>query len=158
MDNQVNTIIDPDLCTGCGECVRVCPKETISLQAKKAVVTGTESIACGHCAAVCPTGAVTVTSLSKEALVLETMLLKLSANCCRPLLYHRALLLCFSKQMLNFSNLLSCCRQLRLRCQAQRQLLLEIFLQTCQWTIVVAHAAFKAITALNQLGYLTFNT
>ncbi len=73
MHNQVNTIIDPDLCTGCGECIRVCPKETISLQAKKAVVTGTESIACGHCAAVCPTGAVAVTSLSKEALALETV-------------------------------------------------------------------------------------
>ena len=73
MNNQVSTIIDPDLCTGCGECIRVCPKETITLQAKKAVVTGTESIACGHCAAVCPTGAVTVTSLSKEALTLETI-------------------------------------------------------------------------------------
>ncbi|MCP3951627.1 MAG: nitroreductase [Desulfobacterales bacterium] len=73
MDRNVTTVIDPALCTGCGDCIRVCPKETISLQAKKAVITGTESLACGHCAAICPTGAVTVKALLKEALALETV-------------------------------------------------------------------------------------
>ncbi len=72
-DKTVSTVINSDLCTGCGECIRVCPKETITLQGKKAVVTGDESIACGHCAAICPAGAVTVTSLSKEALALKTV-------------------------------------------------------------------------------------
>ena len=72
MNTTPSTVIDPDLCIGCGECVRVCPKETISLQDGKAVVSGSESIGCGHCAAVCPTGAVTVTALAHDAMVLET--------------------------------------------------------------------------------------
>jgi nitroreductase/NAD-dependent dihydropyrimidine dehydrogenase PreA subunit len=53
-------IIDPELCIGCGECVRVCPKGTIEMIGDKAEVTGANSLLCGHCQAVCPTGAVTV--------------------------------------------------------------------------------------------------
>jgi len=73
MDKSVHTVIAPALCIGCGECIRVCPKETISLQGDKAVVTGKESIGCGHCAAACPTGAVTVTTLDAGGMVLATV-------------------------------------------------------------------------------------
>jgi len=60
---SVTTTIDADRCIGCGQCVAVCPKETITMEAGKAVVTGDESLNCGHCAAVCPAEAVQVAAL-----------------------------------------------------------------------------------------------
>ena len=60
IDRTVTTIIDVDTCIGCGECVKVCPNQTISMQDGKAVVTGDRSLNCGHCAAVCPVDAVRV--------------------------------------------------------------------------------------------------
>jgi nitroreductase/Pyruvate/2-oxoacid:ferredoxin oxidoreductase delta subunit len=59
-DRTVTTVIDRERCIGCGECVRVCPSQTLAMQDGKAVVTGERSLGCGHCAAVCPVEAVRV--------------------------------------------------------------------------------------------------
>jgi nitroreductase/NAD-dependent dihydropyrimidine dehydrogenase PreA subunit len=64
IDRSVHTVIDPELCYGCGDCLAVCPEETIRLDGGKAVVSGDRSLSCGHCAAVCPAQAVRVTSLT----------------------------------------------------------------------------------------------
>lgn len=62
----VNTVIDSDLCSGCGLCIDVCPMRTISMANGKARVTGDKSLNCGHCAAVCPERAVTVATLDRD--------------------------------------------------------------------------------------------
>lgn len=63
---SVTTTIDADRCIGCGQCVAVCPKETITMEAGKAVITGSESLNCGHCAAACPAEAIQVRALDLE--------------------------------------------------------------------------------------------
>ena len=74
MRQPVNTTkINPDLCNGCGECVRVCPTESIQMQNSKAVVTGQNSNGCGHCVAVCPTLALTISFTDEKALELSTI-------------------------------------------------------------------------------------
>jgi nitroreductase/NAD-dependent dihydropyrimidine dehydrogenase PreA subunit len=66
MDWTVSTIIDQELCTGCGLCVRVCPSRTITMENGKAAVTGDRSIKCGHCSAVCPVNAVSVAAIDES--------------------------------------------------------------------------------------------
>lgn len=67
MDRTVSTAIDPDKCTGCGLCVKVCPSGTISLRGGKAIVSGDRSLSCGHCAAVCPADAISIGSVDPES-------------------------------------------------------------------------------------------
>ena len=73
MVRPIDTVIDPDECIGCGECLRVCPTDAFTMVEDKAEVTGSESIGCGHCAAVCPTDAITVGFVDDDALNLESV-------------------------------------------------------------------------------------
>ncbi len=72
IDRSVTTVIDKELCIGCGLCVKVCPLDTISMQDGKAVVTGGESLSCGHCSAACPEGAASVKATDESILSYST--------------------------------------------------------------------------------------
>ncbi len=48
---------DEEECTGCGECVEICPVDVLEIQDELPVVDEEWCIGCGVCATVCPTGA-----------------------------------------------------------------------------------------------------
>jgi ferredoxin len=51
--------IDRDSCTGCGDCLPVCPTHAIGLINGKAAVIQAEACAyCGACEAICPVSAI----------------------------------------------------------------------------------------------------
>lgn len=68
----VTTVIEEQLCNGCGKCVRVCPSQTIAIKDGKASICGDRSLACDHCAAVCPTNAIRVTATDKNITCFKT--------------------------------------------------------------------------------------
>jgi len=53
-------IVDKESCTGCENCVEICPPGAIALKDDKACIAGDLCEECGFCAAECPTGAITI--------------------------------------------------------------------------------------------------
>ena len=54
--------VDQEACTGCTDCVRVCPHGCLSMEGKKAVLTAEERcIECGACQLNCLGDAIDVT-------------------------------------------------------------------------------------------------
>ncbi|NVM57678.1 MAG: 4Fe-4S binding protein [Desulfobacterales bacterium] len=53
--------VDSEKCTGCGECVEVCPVECLELEDEKCVpVNAEECLGCESCVEVCEQEAITV--------------------------------------------------------------------------------------------------
>jgi len=50
----------PELCTGCGECVKVCAQKAVTLVGGKPVFRYEQCISCGGCVVRCPTRALAV--------------------------------------------------------------------------------------------------
>ena len=52
-------LIDQKICVACGACMKVCPKNAISVyRGCYAVVDETKCVGCGLCAKTCPAGCI----------------------------------------------------------------------------------------------------
>ena len=51
--------VNQDLCTGCGRCTEICPRQAISLSSGVAQIDQIRCHNCGLCLDVCPQGAIT---------------------------------------------------------------------------------------------------
>lgn len=61
-------LFDPDRCTGCTACVKVCPTEAIRVSRSRAVIYNVRCIDCGRCVSTCPHHAFSVRSDTLEDL------------------------------------------------------------------------------------------
>ncbi|MFX0043815.1 MAG: ATP-binding protein, partial [Candidatus Hodarchaeota archaeon] len=59
MNAMFESIIDEEICIGCGTCIDRCPVEAIILE-DFAVVSRDKCLGCGLCASVCPEDAITI--------------------------------------------------------------------------------------------------
>ena len=53
-------VIERELCTGCGNCIEVCPPQALSLEDEKVSVQEEFCEECGFCAAECPVEAIKI--------------------------------------------------------------------------------------------------
>jgi iron only hydrogenase large subunit-like protein len=59
---------DEELCSGCADCVRVCPTKAIRIKEGRSIRIVRQCIGCGECIQLCPTGAVTSDTINQEKL------------------------------------------------------------------------------------------
>ncbi len=56
---RILPIIQPERCTGCGDCVETCPNGALALVDDRAVLAEPDACAyCGDCESLCPEGAI----------------------------------------------------------------------------------------------------
>ena len=51
-------VVDPELCIGCGSCVRICAHDGPSIENGKAHIDHSKCVGCGRCLATCPKDAI----------------------------------------------------------------------------------------------------
>jgi NAD-dependent dihydropyrimidine dehydrogenase PreA subunit len=59
-----NVVVDKDKCTGCGECVDICPADVFELtDGKSEPAKMDECLGCESCVETCPESAITVSEV-----------------------------------------------------------------------------------------------
>lgn len=72
--SDVCPVVSIESCVGCGECVKVCPVNAISIRREKADIDSSKCIGCATCIAACPAEAVDVNWNSGENVIQEKMI------------------------------------------------------------------------------------
>ena len=71
----ITAVVNPDICSGCGICVAVCPFGALSLVPTDdrfvSEVTVAQCKGCGTCGATCPSGAITTNHFTNQQLMAE---------------------------------------------------------------------------------------
>lgn len=60
------SVVESDICTGCGNCLGRCPFGALSVQDQVCVVEYMRCMGCGLCVTACPTGALRLERLSED--------------------------------------------------------------------------------------------
>ena len=58
---MIAVVVDEEKCTGCGQCVDVCPIEAITIDEGKASINEETCVECGVCETECPSEAIQIT-------------------------------------------------------------------------------------------------
>lgn len=84
LKNVVTLALVPESCTGCGNCLQVCPRAVLAMPNGKAEIINRDAcIECGACQQNCPFGAITVKAgVGCAAAVINSFLGRKSACCC----------------------------------------------------------------------------
>lgn len=80
----VTLVLNPMKCTGCGNCLLVCPRSVLVMPNGKAEIRNRDAcIECGACQRNCPFGAITVqVGVGCAAAVINSFLGRKGACCC----------------------------------------------------------------------------
>ncbi|MGI6552591.1 MAG: 4Fe-4S dicluster domain-containing protein [Bacillota bacterium] len=55
--------VNPDTCTGCGDCVEVCPADILEVVDGVVEVVGDDCMGCESCVEACSTGSISIQEL-----------------------------------------------------------------------------------------------
>jgi NAD-dependent dihydropyrimidine dehydrogenase PreA subunit len=67
------SVVDEELCVGCGECVEICQMEAIVLDGDKANINENYCMGCGACVNICPVGSISLKRIHDKKRVKPTV-------------------------------------------------------------------------------------
>ncbi len=84
LKNVASLRLDSDKCTGCGQCLDVCPHDVLAMNERHVQIRNRDAcMECGACSRNCPVGAVSVEAgVGCAAAVLNGMLGRQGGACC----------------------------------------------------------------------------